>query len=78
VKPFVISRKNFLFSKSAVGARASAVYFTLIETAKLNGLNPYLYLKYVMTHLPNAPLISDDAIDYLLPWSDLVKHTCKS
>lgn len=78
VKPFVISRKNFLFSKSAVGARASAVYFTLIETAKLNGLNPYLYLKYVMNHLPNTPLRSDDAIDYLLPWSDLVKSTCKS
>ncbi len=78
VKPFVISRKNFLFSKSAVGAKASAIYFTLIETAKLNGLSPYLYLKYVMDQLPNIPLINDDAIDHLLPWSDHAKNTCKA
>lgn len=78
VKPFVISRKNFLFSKSAVGAKASALYFTLIETAKLNGLNPYLYLKYILDHLPNTPLASDDAVDFLLPWSDSVKSMCKA
>jgi len=67
VKPFVISRKIFLFSISAVDAKAGAVYFTLIETAKLNGLSSYLYLKYVMEHLPNTPLVSDDTIDFLLP-----------
>lgn len=77
VKPFVISRKNFLFSKSAVGAKASAVYFTLIETAKLNGLNPYAYLKYVMEHLPNISLTTIDAMDHLLPWNESVKENCK-
>ena len=77
VKPFVISRKKFLFSKSSVGAKASAVYFTLIETAKLNGLNPYAYLKYIMERLPNISLTSHDALDYLLPWSESVKESCQ-
>lgn len=77
VKPFVISRKNFLFSKSAVGAKASATYFTLIETAKLNGLNPFAYLVYIMERLPNIPLVTEDALDHLLPWSDAVKESCR-
>lgn len=77
VKSFVISRKNFLFSKSAMGTKVFAFYFTLIETAKLNGLTPYLYLKYVLAHLPNIPLVSDDAIDFLLLWCDSDKSICK-
>ncbi|GAU77767.1 IS66 family transposase [Fusibacter sp. 3D3] len=78
VKPFVISRKNFLFSKSAVGAKASATYFTLIETAKLNGLNPFAYLMFIMEQLPNISLTTEDALDHLLPWSPSVVEKCKS
>ena len=52
IKPFVISRKNFLFANTANGARGSAVIFSLIETAKENGLDPYRYLTWVLNEAP--------------------------
>jgi transposase len=54
IRPFVIGRKNWLFSDTPKGAKASAAIYTLIETAKANGLEPYWYLKYLFTHLPEA------------------------
>ena len=52
IKPFVISRKNFLFANTANGAKGSAVIFSLIETAKENGLDPYRYLSWVLNEAP--------------------------
>ena len=52
IKPFVIDRKNFLFANTPRGAKGSAVIFSLIETAKENGLDPYRYLVWMM----KAPL----------------------
>ena len=52
IKPFVISRKNFLFANTPGGARCSAILFSLIETAKENGLDPYCYLTWVLTEAP--------------------------
>ena len=65
VKPFVIGRKNWLFSKTANGARASAMHYSLIETAKANGLIPFDYIKYCLEQLTNPKL----DIDSLLPWN---------
>jgi len=53
IRPFVVGRKNFLFSGSPRGAQASSNLFSLIETAKLNGMNPYAYLYYVLSRLPD-------------------------
>ncbi len=69
IRPFVIGRKNWLFSTSQSGARASANLYSLIETAKANGLEPYAYLKKVFTLLPQAETLED--IDILLPWADV-------
>ena len=66
VRPFTIGRKNWLFSQSQAGACASANLYSLIETAKMNGLNPYDYLKEVFTRLPNVETVDD--IERLLPW----------
>ena len=52
VKPFVIARKNFLFSDTSKGADASALCFSMIETAKLNNLDVYGYLIYLLSELP--------------------------
>ena len=65
IRPFAIGRKNWLFSASVKGAKASANLYSLIETAKANGLEPYAYLKHVFTQLPNAQ--SYDDVDQLLP-----------
>jgi len=53
IKPFVIGRKNWIFCNTPGGARASAVYYSLIETAKENGLNPFEYLSWIFTQAPN-------------------------
>ena len=66
IRPFVIGRKNWLFSNSQAGARASANLYSLIETAKANQLNPYDYLKHIFTELPNVQ--NADDIESLLPW----------
>lgn len=51
IKSFVIARKNFLFSNSVEGAQSAAGYMTLLESAKMNGLNPYKYLEHVLNTL---------------------------
>ena len=67
IRPFAIGRKNWLFSSSQAGARASANLYSLIETAKANGLNEYDYLKWVFAKLPAANTV--DAVEALLPWN---------
>lgn len=66
IRPFVIGRKNWLFSNSQAGARASANLYSLVESAKANGLEPYAYLRQLFTQLPLAQSLED--IDALLPW----------
>jgi len=53
LKSFVIGRKNWLFSNTTAGARSSAIYYSIIITAIENGLNPYKYLTWVLTQMPN-------------------------
>jgi transposase len=67
IRPFAVGRKNWLFSASVKGAKASANLYSLIETAKANGLEPYAYLKQLLTDLPNAESYED--VDRLLPWN---------
>jgi len=54
IRPFVVGRKNWLFSDSQKGATASANLYSLIETAKANELNPFKYIEKVLIDLPNA------------------------
>lgn len=52
IRPFVVGRKNWLFSGTPEGAQASACMYSLIETAKANNLEPYKYLRYLFEKLP--------------------------
>ena len=61
------NRKNWLFSDSVKGVKASANLYSLVETAKANKLEPYQYLREVFTRLPEADTVKD--IENLLPWS---------
>lgn len=65
IRPFVVGRKNWLFAGSPDGARASAAFFSLIETAKANDLEPYAYLRYIFEKLPQAHTEKD--LKVLLP-----------
>ena len=66
VKPFVIGRKNWLFAGNHHGAIAGANLLSLIETAKIHGLNPYNYLQYLFTKFPNAKTL--EQLEGLLPY----------
>lgn len=67
IRPFVVGRKNWLFSGTPEGAEASALLYSLIETAKANGLEPYAYLRYIFDRLPTASTLED--YEALLPWN---------
>ena len=64
IKPFVIGRKNWLFANTANGANASAMLYSMIETAKANGLCPFDYLMHCLEQLPLKP----ESFEHLLPW----------
>jgi transposase len=67
IRPFVVGRKNWLFSGTPEGAEASALLYSLIETAKANKLEPYTYLRYIFDRLPTASSLED--YEALLPWN---------
>ena len=67
IRPFAVGRRNWLFADTPRGARASATIYSLIETAKANGVEPFAYLHYVLQHIGNAKTVED--IEALLPWN---------
>lgn len=78
IRPFVIGRKNWLFSDTPKGADASAIVYSIVETAKANNLNVYTYLNYLLLYMPdmdyrNYPEVMED----MLPWSERVQHECR-
>lgn len=75
IRPFTVSRKNFLFCASTKGADASASIFSLIETAKANRLNPFDYIEYILDTMPQIDIIQHpEKIDWFMPWSDQIKE----
>ena len=76
-KPFVMARKNFLFCDTAKGADASALCFSVMETAKRNGLNPFGYLLFLLQELPKlGENPTDEQLFPLLPWDDNLPAYC--
>lgn len=67
IRPFVVGRKNWLFSGTVAGAQASALLYSLIETARANGLEPYSYLRHIFAKLPVAMSLED--YEAMLPWN---------
>lgn len=67
VKAFVMGRKAWLFSATPAGARASSIMYSIIETARDNGLHPFRYMEFLLERLP-VSTTSD--LEALLPWSD--------
>lgn len=78
IKPFTVGRKNWLFCGSPQGAAASACVYSLVETAKANGLNPFKYLEFLLTRLPGTNFRDNPGtLDLMMPWDSLVQKTCK-
>lgn len=78
IKPFTVGRKNWLFCGSPEGAHSSACVYTLVETAKANGLNPYKYLEFLLARLPGSNFGKNPGVlNLMMPWDSLIQQTCK-
>ena len=75
IRPFVVGRKGWLFCNAPRGAKASATIYSIVETAKENGLNPYTYLEYLFEEMPNMDISDPQNLERLLPWSKAVSYT---
>ena len=69
VRPFALGRKNWLFAGNEKGAKAAANIYSIIQTAKANGLHTYNYLRFILTKIPNVK--NEEELEKLLP------HICK-
>ncbi|WP_143138178.1 IS66 family transposase, partial [Burkholderia ubonensis] len=67
IRPFVVGRRGWLFADTVAGAHASANLYSLVETCKANGIDPYRYLVWLFQRLPLAATADDYAA--LLPWA---------
>ncbi len=65
IRPLVLGRKNYLFCGSDAGGQRAACVYTLVETAKMNGINPQAYLAGILGRIVDHPI---HKIDALLPW----------
>ena len=77
IRPFTIGRKNFVMIESSNGAKASAILYSLVKTAKANMINTFEYFNLLLTEIPQH--IDDKDlrfIDDLLPWSPRVQKEC--
>ena len=78
IRPFATARRAWLFADTPNGARANAVLYTLVETARANDLNVYAYLDYLLAEMPNADFCNHpEIIDDMLPWSDKLPESCR-
>ena len=79
IRPFTIGRKNFVLIESSKGAKASAMLYSITETAKANHINTYKYLELLLTEIPKHQNDTNlRFIDDLLPWSKNVQKECPS
>ena len=74
IRSFSVGRVNWLFADTPLGAEVNSMMYTIVETAKANGANPYLYIKYILEKMP--ALVDDEynvkdkaSLDAMLPWS---------
>lgn len=78
IRPFTVGRKNWLFADTPKGATASAAIYSIIETAKANGLNVYTYLEFLLMYMPDTDWCNHpEDLEGLMPWSQMAQEICK-
>ena len=75
IRPFTLGRKNWLFCDTAKGAEASAIVYSMVETAKANGIEPFAYLQHVLVQLPYlGKNHSHEELEALMPWAPYIQQ----
>lgn len=79
IKKFCVGKHSWHIIDSKNGARASAMYYSIAETAKANDLNPFEYFKYLMDQLKEYPRnnVPKEKLLELMPWSESIPDCCK-
>lgn len=78
IRPFCVGKKNWVMIDTIAGAEASAIIYSIAETAKANNLRTYNYFKYLLTEIPKHMEDQDaDFCEDLLPWSGKLPEECK-
>lgn len=73
-----MGRKNWEFSASTKGATASVTVYSLVETAKANGLNVYEYLQYLLQYMSDVDYKDHpEELEDLMPWAPEIQNNCK-
>ncbi len=75
IRPFAVGRRNWLFCNTQKGAAASSVIYSIVETARANGLNAFAYLQFLLEALPNT---TTSQLQSLLPWGSAVPDSCRA
>ena len=78
IRPFAIHRKNWLFADTQEGAKANATFYSLIESAKINNLNIYKYIYYLLENLPQEEFLNKNTLKKYLPWSKELPEDIKN
>ena len=77
IRPLVVGRKAWLFSDTQDGAESGMIIYSMIETAKANGIDPLKYLIYLLEHRPNTDMQDDELVSFA-PWNENVQKACKN
>ena len=78
IRPFCVGKKNWVMIDTIAGAEASAIIYSIAETAKANNLKPYHYFEYLLTEIPKHMDDHDTSFcEDLLPWSDKLPAECR-
>lgn len=78
IRPFVVGRKGWLFADTTKGAQASAIVYSIVETAKANQLNVYMYLVHIFSKMPGTDFRTDPSLlEDLMPWSQKLPDYCR-
>ena len=78
IRPFAVGRKNWLFCDAVKGAEASAIVYSLVESAKANGIEPFAYLQHVLVQLPYfGKSHSHEELESLMPWTPYIQQNFK-
>lgn len=79
IRPFTVGRKNWLFADTSKGATASAAIYSIIETAKANGINVFTYLEFLLMYMPDMDWHNHpEELEDMMPWSKLARDICKA
>lgn len=77
IRNYAIGRKGWLFANTPKGADASAIAYSIVQTAVANKLKPFEYIQYLLKNMPNSNIKDHVVLDSFLPWSDTIPDSCK-